>query len=139
MPWCRLHYHLVWATRDREPLINGEAERIIHSRLHIKAHELRLVIHAIGGVDDHLHVVLSIPPALAVAHCTKHLKGASARAVNQEVPADSRFGWQGEYGAVTLGERSLPSAIDYVRNQREHHTRGTLIGWYETINKKDST
>ena len=139
MPWCRLHYHLVWATRNREPLITLKEEEIIHTRLRAKADELRLVMHAVGGIEDHLHVVVSIPPALSVADCAKHLKGASARAVNQELSADSRFGWQAEYGAVTLGERSLPAAIDYVRKQREHHANGSVIEWYETMNAKENS
>ena len=133
MPWWRLHYHLIWTTREREPLIDAQRERIIQATLQVKARELGLVLHAVGGIEDHVHAVVSIPPAIAVAVCVKHFKGASARRVNQAFGADARFAWQAEYGAVTLGERSLPRAIEYVQRQRQHHSDKTLIAWYETV------
>ena len=133
MPWWRLHYHLIWTTRQREPLIDAPREQIVRSTLQAKARALGLVLHAIGGIEDHIHVVVSIPPAVTVAACVKHFKGATSRRVNQMFPAPPRFAWQAEYGAVTLGERSLPRAIDYVQRQRQHHRVDRLIEWYETV------
>ena len=61
MAYWRLHYHLVWATYQREPLIDSNCEAIIHRTLYGKAKELGVRIHAVGSVDDHVHVVASIP------------------------------------------------------------------------------
>ena len=89
------------------------------------------MLHAVGGIEDHLHVVVSIPPALAVATCVKHFKGTSARHVNQASRVAGEFGWQAQYGVLTVTERVLPRVADYVVHQREHHRNNTLIAWYE--------
>ena len=82
MPCWRLHYHLVWATWERAPLITANVERVVHQIIFAKARELGLVLHAVGGVSDHVHVVVSIPPTRCVAEIVKQLKGASSRAVH---------------------------------------------------------
>jgi len=55
MAYWRLHYHLVWATYKREPMIDQERERVIYGTLYRKAEELGLIIHAAGSVEDHMH------------------------------------------------------------------------------------
>jgi putative transposase len=67
MPYWKLYYHLVWATFERLPLITPEREAILRTTLYVKAKELRLVLHGLGHVADHSHVVASIPPVLSVS------------------------------------------------------------------------
>ena len=130
MAFWRLHCHLVWGTYGREPFIDAARETLIHQTLFGKAKELGMLIHAVGGIEDHTHVVTSIAPRLSVATCVGQLKGASSHRVNVEFP-DEVFRWQGGYGALSIGGRSLASVIAYVRNQREHHRTGTTIAVYE--------
>ena len=130
MAFWRLHYHLVWSTQQREPLIDAASELLIHHTLYGKAKELGVLIHAVGNVEDHIHVVASVPPRLAVADCVGKLKGASSHRVNQET-ARRTFRWQAGYGALSLGGRSPGTVITYVRNQRQHHTAGRLVAIYE--------
>jgi len=133
MPYWKLYYHLVWATFERQPLIDAEREAIIHTTLDAKAKELRAVLHAFGSVADHVHVVISIPPVVSVAACVKHLKGTSSRAANARTCTGEVFRWQEGYGVLSLGERSLATVIGYVRDQRRHHGEGTTVDVYETI------
>ena len=130
---CRiiLYYHLVWATFERHPLITPEREAVIRTTLYTKAKDLRAVLHAVGNVTDHVHVVPSIPPTLSVAACVKQLKGASSRAVNVQAGAVRVFRWQEGYGALSLGERSLGTVVEYVRNQPRHHRDDTTLALYE--------
>lgn len=130
MAYWRLHYHLIWATYRRLPLIDGDRAQVIDNVIRAKARELRLVLHALGHVEDHVHVVISIPPTMPIAECIRHLKGASSRAANRR-PPDPAFKWQEGYGALTIGERSLPKVIAYATNQAEHHRAGTVIPLYE--------
>jgi putative transposase len=74
--------------------------------------------------------VVSIPPRLSIADCVGKLKGGSSHRVNQEFRGDA-FRWQGGYGVLSFAERSLPTILDYVRNQREHHQAGQTIALYE--------
>jgi len=133
VPYWRLHYHLVWATYERAPLITPNVELEVHQIVFAKARELRLVLHAVGGVSDHVHVVASIPPTRCVAEIVKQLKGASSRAVHLSASPRSDFRWQEGYGALTLGGASLARVIEYVRRQPEHHANGTLIAAYEKV------
>ena len=131
MPYWRLHYHLVWGTRERVPLITPNVELVIHQTVFAKARELGLVLHAVDGVSDHVHVVVSIPPTRCVAEIVKQVKGASSRAVHLSTSAGPEFRWQEGYGALTIGGASLARVIEYVRLQKEHHASGTTIAVYE--------
>ncbi|MCL4298327.1 MAG: IS200/IS605 family transposase [Anaerolineae bacterium] len=131
MSFWRLHYHLIWATHQREPLLVDEVERQVYGTILNKAKELSCLVHAIGGVDNHLHLAVSIPPKLAVAEAIRQLKGASAYYVNHRPHPKSSFSWQKGYGALTFGERSMEIIVAYVHNQKEHHHQGTTIALYE--------
>ncbi len=109
MTYWRLHYHLIWGTHDREPSLTPEREKMLYGVLYDKGKELGLKIHAAGNTEEHVHVVVSIPPKLAVADCVRHLKGASAYAINHMRGSDDKFKWQEGYGALTISEGSLRS------------------------------
>jgi putative transposase len=62
-------------------------------------------LHAIGGIEDHIHLIVSIPPKLSIADFAKRIKGSSARYLNQEFAKDNyKFAWQHEYAVFSLGE-----------------------------------
>ena len=125
MPYWRLFYHVIWATRNREPLIAPDWEAALHGYLWGKADALGCIPHAIGGVEDHLHVALSIPPRLSVAQVTGQLKGASSHHVSREL-SGAPFAWQKEYGVLSFSERALPKVVAYIHNQKQHHAAGRL-------------
>ncbi|MBI1878240.1 MAG: IS200/IS605 family transposase [Chloroflexi bacterium] len=137
MPYHRLHYHLIWATYQREPWLIDEIERQVYGTILNKAKELDCAIHAIGGIDDHIHVAVSIPPKLAVAEVIRQFKGASAYYVNHQPQAAANFRWQSGYGALTFGDRSMETVVAYVRNQKEHHRQNTTIAIYERWDTDD--
>src|SRR5215211_5442682 len=127
MTYWRLHYHLIWTTHDRKPTITLDREKMFYGVLYKKGKELGLKIHAAGNIEDHVHIVLSIPPKLAVADCVRHIKGATAFAINHMTGSDGQFKWQGGYGALTVDERSLETVMEYAARQKEHHRGNTLI------------
>jgi REP element-mobilizing transposase RayT len=137
MAYWRLHYHLIWATHQRLPLITPPLEHQIYGVILNKAKEMGIVVHAIGNVEDHIHVVVSIPPKVAVADCIKHFKGASSYYVNHQPGAVGDFAWQDGYGALTFGERSLVDVIAYVRGQKEHHSQQTARPFYERMTAEE--
>jgi putative transposase len=137
MTYWRLHYHIIWRTFEREPSITPEREKMFYGVLYNKGEELGLKIHAAGNVEDHVHVVASIPPKLAVAYCVRHLKGASAYAINHMSGSGGKFKWQGGYGALTVGERLLEMVMEYAAKQKEHHRENKLIALYERIEDEE--
>jgi len=136
MTYWRLHYHLIWATYNREPTLTPEREKLFYGVLYKKSEELDLKVHDAGNIEDHVHVVLSIPPVLAVAECARQLKGASAYAINRMPGSDGQFKWQGGYGALSVGERSLETVMEYAAKQKEHYRENKLIAAYERIDEE---
>ena len=135
MTYWRLHYHLIWATDNREPSITPEREKMFYGVLYQKAKDLDLKIHAAGNIEDHVHVVLSIPPKLSVADAVRHIKGTSAFAINHMDGSDGTFKWQGGYGALSVGEHSLEIVMEYATKQKEHHSENKLIAVFERIDE----
>ena len=103
-----------------------------------KAKELGISIHPIGGVEDHVHLVTTIPPRLAVAEGVRQMKGASSHYVNHQRSGEQKFAWQDGYGVLTPGERSMPDVVKYVKNQRQHHNIGTTIPVFERTGENES-
>ncbi len=137
MSYWRLFYHLVWATKDREPLILAGFEKRLHAAIRSKADAMGALVHAVGGTEDHVHLVVSVPPALSLAQFTGQVKGTSSHVVNHELAPPDRFAWQAEYGAVSFGGKQLDGVVRYVLNQRLHHQEGTIVAFLERDSDED--
>ncbi len=131
MSYWRLHYHLIWATFERQPLLLAEQEKLFYGALYQKSRELGVKVHAAGNVEDHVHIVVSIPPKLAVAEYVRKVKGASSYAINHQAGHNNLFQWQEGYGALTVDEHSLEAAMAYAIRQKEHHRVGSVAAFYE--------
>ena len=123
MPYWRTFFHIVWTTKNRHPWIGEVEEEIIGRSLTSTFDDMDVIPHAVGYMPDHVHVIVSIPPKIAVADLVRRMKGASAPAVNQDRPRleQPSFGWKDEYGVHTFGEKALPDVISYVENQQTIH------------------
>jgi REP element-mobilizing transposase RayT len=138
MALWRLYYHLVWGTKKRQPLINPDRETVLYDYIIGKADALASIVHAINGIEDHIHLVVSIPPALAIADFVKSIKGSSAYHLNQDLSASKdKFAWQEGYGVFSLGSKQLEQAVTYVQNQKLHHLNGTTLASLEAYNHQD--
>ncbi len=127
MPYYQLFYHLVWSTKDRQPLLTDEVEPIIHGLLRAKATGLGAIVFALDGVEDHVHLVVSIPPAMAVARFVGQVKAVASTRFNKAHPESHSFFWQDEYGAFSFDGKRLPNVIAYVNQQKLHHSQGTAL------------
>jgi len=137
MAFWRLYYHLVWATKNREHLIQPEVESQLYPYLVRKASELGVYVYALNGWYDHVHLIVSIPPKLAIADVVKRLKGASAHYLNHNGASNIFFGWQRGYGVLSIGERQRLQAEAYVHRQKEHHQNHTTVAWLERYTDLD--
>jgi len=133
MPYWRLFYHFVWGTKNREPLIAPEWEDSLHNVIAAKATELGAFVHAVGGTEDHAHLVVSVPPKIALSTFIGQVKGNSSHFVNHELNVDIHFAWQAEYGVVSFGGKMLDMVAGYAKNQRKHHEERTTIAMLEQV------
>ena len=88
-------------------------------------------LHAIGGINTHIHIGVSLQPNTLVSDWVGKLKGASAYYVNHEVQPKA-LQWQRGYGVVTFGTKDLKWVVEYIKNQKEHHKKGTI---YDRLEK----
>jgi REP element-mobilizing transposase RayT len=138
--YADLFVHLVWATLARAPTISASIERPLYATIAEKCRELRCAPLAIGGMADHVHVLVALSPTLAVATLVKEIKGASAHLVTHRLAPDRIFRWQTGYGAFTLRKSDTPGVRRYILHQKEHHDKGTLCPeWehFEAINSRN--
>lgn len=127
----QLVYHFTWSTKNRQPLITPAVEARLYPYIGYKCKELGYRLHAIGGTEDHLHVLLSLTPSQLVAEVARNLKGASSHYINKESELDATLYWQDGYGVVTLRQSEIPRVVQYIQSQKEHHRQGKLSTWLE--------
>lgn len=125
-PCARLYVHLVWATWDRLPLLDAALRDRVYRCIVAEAGALRCPVGAIGGIEDHVHVLVRCAPSVAVSDLVKQMKGASSRLVRQQIRPGEFFKWQGSYGAFSIAHSDVPRVRSYVRRQEEHHRTGRL-------------
>ncbi|MBL8145132.1 MAG: IS200/IS605 family transposase [Anaerolineae bacterium] len=130
MPIAICLYHPIWSTKERAPILTAAVEAIVADTIKHKSAELGCPIFAINMHADHIHVAVSIVPALSVSEWASKVKGVSSRAVNVAFP-DLDFAWQRGYGVLTFGEKHLKIAQEYIERQKEHHQNNTLFNGME--------
>jgi len=118
-------------------MITAENESFLFATIHHVAEELESKIFALNGTSDHIHIATAIPPKYAIAQWVKRCKWASSHAINQTFTNEERFHWQAGYGVLSLGYKSLEYVMNYIKNQKLHHTNNTLQLYLERIDPED--
>ncbi len=85
MSFWRLYYHIIWGTKNREFLIKPDFQDSLHNVIAAKAKKLGAIVYAVGGIEDHVHLVASIPPIVALSYFIGQVKGNSSHFVNHEL------------------------------------------------------
>lgn len=115
-----LWYHIVFATKDRDPALGATIIADLHAYLGGIARETGIHSRAIGGVEDHVHLLIGLPPDLAVADAVRVLKTDSSKWLNGHRNG-LRFAWQNGYSAFTVSVSQLDTVERYIATQAEHH------------------
>ncbi len=122
MPYARLLYHVVWATKHRQPAIDDGMVVPIRQAIEETSRALDVTVYAIGVMPDHVHVFAQIPPALPVARVIGRWKGASSHAANEHRPASlATLAWQSGYGVLSVSQSGFDRVLAYVQHQRARH------------------
>jgi REP element-mobilizing transposase RayT len=131
-----LHYHVIFSTKNREPWIRPDIESRVWSYLGGIARENDMKAILIGGIENHVHLLLGLPPTVAVSKAVQLIKGGSAAWLKDTFPWAREFGWQDGYGASTVSKSLVPEVEDYILNQREHHRMKTFEEEYRAVLEK---
>lgn len=119
MSHTNLLYHIVYATKERAPLITKGWHDDLHGYLGGEVRELNGVAVQVGGVADYVHLLAKIPPTLSVSEFMSKLKANSSRWAKHR--SGRPFSWQSRYAAFTISESAAASVGDYIRDQEKHH------------------
>lgn len=113
--------HCVFSTKGREPILTSEIRERLWPYLGGIARENQMTALAIGGVADHVHLLLSLPATLSVAKAMQLLKGNSSKWLHETFPRLQNLGWQEGYAAFSIGISGIDETVAYIRAQEEHH------------------
>jgi len=126
----------VWATKDRRPFIKPDLEKRLWPYLGGIARENKMKALVVGGVEDHVHALLSIPPTCSVSKCIQLLKGNSSKWIHDTFQEHWDFEWQEGYGAFSIGTSGIEDTIKYIQGQAGHHRKMTFKEELEVFLKK---
>jgi REP element-mobilizing transposase RayT len=118
--YLSLHYHLVFGTKNREPLIAPEWRSRLHEYLGGTVSGLGGFPQGIGGVADHVHLLVGLRATHCLCDVLRELKKASSIWVHEAIHLPS-FAWQEGYAAFTVSATARESVRRYIANQEEHH------------------
>jgi putative transposase len=119
-------YHCVFSTKERCKTITEDLESRLWPYLGGIARENKMRALEIGGIEDHVHLLLSIPSTLSIAKTMQLIKGGSSKWVHDTFPEHNKFEWQEGYGAFSVGISQVEDTRKYISNQREHHRTKTF-------------
>jgi putative transposase len=115
--------HCIWSTKNREPYLSSDLRNRLWPYLGGIARENKIKALAIGGMDDRVHMLISLPTTLSLAKALQLLKGNSSKWIHEKFPKLHPFEWQEEYGAFSIGISAVDDTVRYIRNQAEHHRK----------------
>jgi putative transposase len=121
-----LNVHCVFSTKERVPVLTPEIRERLWPYIGGIAKQNGLHPKCIGGVADHVHVLLALPTTLGVAKAMQLIKSGSSAWIHQTFQQLRNFGWQQGYGAFSVSISQLPQTIHYIENQLEHHRTRTF-------------
>jgi putative transposase len=132
--YSEINLHFVWHVKSSLPVITSEIEPGLYR--FIRNYALKtpgLIFREVGGIETHVHIAVTIPPTLVISEWIGQVKGASSHYINHRVVNRKVLDWQTGYGVVSFGTKDLQWVVNYIRNQKEHHKKGTTIGRMEKI------
>ncbi len=120
-----LHYHLIFATKNHEPLITAQWRPRLHAYLGGIISGLEAIPEIIGGVENHIHILAGLRATHCLADVLREIKSSSSKWVHEEIGL-SAFSWQEGYGAFTVSPSQLEIVANYIAEQEKHHRRVTF-------------
>jgi putative transposase len=138
--YSEINLHMTWHTKNNNPVLTDSIEnRVYHYLEHEILKTKNVFFHKVGGTENHIHLVATIPPTLLISEWIGKLKGGSSFYINHEIANRKLLDWQEGYGVVTFGTKDLKWVVEYVKNQKQHHARGTTKKRLERSDDEDDS
>jgi putative transposase len=132
----QIYYQIVFSTKNRERALAKTNRKVLFKYIWGIIRNNNCHLYRINGVEDHIHIITSLHPSLALADLIKDIKLASSKMIKVEKIFPEFTGWQDGYGAFTYQYNVIDALIEYVKNQEEHHKKVTFRDEYIALLKE---
>lgn len=119
----KIYLHIVFHVKNTSPTIEEEHWDRVHSYIGGLVNITGCHVLRVGGVENHVHVLLMFSKTETVAHVVEEMKRNSSRWIKTISPIYENFAWQGGYGAFSVSQSQVDTVMRYIENQREHHRK----------------
>jgi len=123
MSFVKIWVHLVFATKNREPLLNKELRNNLISHIIENCREKDIYLQSINGYTEHIHCLISLGKDQNISKICQLIKGESSFWINQNNLTLEKFVWQDDYFAVSVSESQVEAVTNYIKNQETHHSK----------------
>ena len=118
--YAQNHIHLVFSTKSRHKSIAKPLQRRLWGYIAGTCKSYEILVFAVGGMDDHLHILFRLPPTVTLARAVSLIKSNSSRWMSEQ---GTRFAWQKGYGAFSVSSSNISTVVKYIDNQESHHRK----------------
>lgn len=128
--YTQIYIHVVFAVQEREGLIKPEWREELFKYIAgvLKNKGIKLI--AIGGVEDHIHILFGLNPKIALSDLVRDIKANSSKFINERGFVRGKFYWQEGYGAFSYSRSQIDTVAKYVLNQEKHHASKSFKAEY---------
>ena len=135
--YTSLYIHYIFSTKNRLPLIVPEIQDRLWPYMAGIAKNNNMKALAVGGMPDHIHILLSLPATISISKTIQIIKGNSSKWINENFDTSDHFSWQKGYGAFTVNISILQDTVRYIQNQAVHHRRKSFKNEFLDFLKKN--
>ncbi len=127
---CKIYLHIIFHTKTTSPVVDWEHVPQLHAYIGALVKTTGCKVISVGGVEDHVHVLVLFSKTESVAHVVEEMKRNSSRWVKTLAPSYEKFAWQGGYAAFSVSQSQVDAVIRYIGNQKEHHMKQSFRDEY---------
>ena len=136
MGYVKIWVHLVWSTKNRQPLLVADIRKQVFDHIRENAIDKNIYIDFINGCNEHVHCLISLGSGQNIDNILMLLKGESSHWINKNKFFKKKSEWQDEYFAVSVSESAVNRVRDYIKNQEEHHRKRSFQEEYNEFMRK---
>ena len=130
---ARLHVHLVFSTKYRQPLITDPVRDALHAYMATVLKNIGCAPVLINSVEDHIHILFDLARTVSISQAVEEVKKSSSKWIKTQGTEFASFAWQAGYGAFAVSESNVPAVRNYIARQQEHHRRKSFQDEYRVF------
>jgi putative transposase len=135
---AQIYVHIIFSTKDRYPFIDEAIENQLYAYIGEIIVNLNGIAFIINGTADHIHILMCMPRTESLSKCLEQIKKNSSKWIKTKADGGilTKFQWQRGYGAFSVSSSQRQKTIEYIKSQKQHHTRVTFKQEYLSFLKR---